>query len=357
MRVDAPSPRGQRQLSRGWGLEQGTLPCPVRLCGQDTDKGKDVARGPAEAGEFWEGWGSRGGDAAGERHLASRAQRSMARTLRCPPGEGLPASGGHRQRGFAQQHLPRGLHAAGISICKSKGAMGWEVAGLEGDRGGTALPVPSTCHGRSSATSSPGPWYPTPPFLLLAGVQEPGVPGNPCCHPAMPTFLLIQGGRCGGRGAGARIRCGVLQAQGVKPLGRGGGQASGQHREDAEYMEEVLGAAGPHAAASGPGCPGRWGLAHPARLHRLLPLPRHGSHCYHGGPRAARHAPRPPQHPCPKDRIQGGLSTHAAMSPSALWPGARRAAGNCREGSQGQEELLEVRQGRTREEMLLGNGE
>lgn len=45
----------------GNGAGHAALPGLARLCGQDTDKGKDAARGPAEAGEFWEGWGSREG--------------------------------------------------------------------------------------------------------------------------------------------------------------------------------------------------------------------------------------------------------------------------------------------------------
>lgn len=163
---------------------------------------------------------------------------------------------------------------------------------------------------------------------------------------SIPTFLPIQDGRCG---AGAWIRGGVVQAQGIKPLGRGRGQVPGQHPEDAEHREEVLGAAGPHAAASGPGCPGWGSWAHPARLCCLLPahavitaapprpdtpLARPGTRTYGPHPAGAQH-----QHGRVTVQERGG------------------AAGNHGEGSQGREELMEPRRGRAGEEMLPGNGE
>lgn len=95
--------------------------------------------------------------------------------------------------------------------------------------------------------------------------------GVPCPHPAIPTFLPIQGGQRGGRGAAAWLRGGVLRAQGVKPLGCTGGQVPGQHPKDTEGAEETPGVPGPHAAASG--CQGWGGLAHAVCPRRLLPWP------------------------------------------------------------------------------------
>lgn len=181
--------------------------------------------------------------------------------------------------------------------------------------------VPGTCLGHSGATGSPGPWHLIPhPLALrqswysLLGCRSWGCQGSCPPRPTMPTCLPMQG-RC--RGAGAWIWCGIFQVQLVKPLGCGGAQAPGQHREDAERVEEVLGAAGPHAATPGPGCPG-WGcLPHSARPCRLLPVPGHSSRCYHNGLRTARHAPCPPWHPLPMGRIQRGLSTKSPSAPLA----------------------------------------
>lgn len=134
-----------------------------------------------------------------KKHLASCVRRGMARPLRCPPGGLVPASGGCCQRGFAQQHLLHGLHA-GVCVCRSKGALGWEVAELEGDQGGTTLPVPSTCHGHSSATSSPRPWHPTlhpPPVPSMLRCRNLGcwrsrVPIPPCL-PSSPSRVGAMG--------------------------------------------------------------------------------------------------------------------------------------------------------------------
>lgn len=79
--------------------------------------------------------------------------------------------------------------------------------------------------------------------------------------------------------------------------------------------------------------------AAPARLPRLS---RHRLPRPWAAPTPAPHGPHP-----------GGPSTHVAGSPQ---PGIRRAAGNHRERSQGQEELLEPMRGRAREEMLMEMG-
>ena len=178
------------------------------------------------------------------------------------------------------------------------------------------------------------------------------MPGQPCPRPPMPTFVPT--GR-GGRGAGARLRRGVLRAQGVKPLGRGGRQAPGQHREDAEGAEEALGAAGPHGAGSGPGCPGPRDSAHPAR-----PLPSAPA-ALARPPLLSRRPPRRPTRPsptpapAPHGSHPAGLSTHGARAPSAPPAGGEGAAGDRRAGSQ--EQRLEPRRGGAAEKMLPGNEE
>lgn len=72
-------------------------------------------------------------------------------------------------------------------------------------------------------------------------------------------------------------------------------------------------------------------MAHPTRLRRLVPRPRHGARCYRRPP--TRPLPAPHPHPHPTDRIRRVLSTHAARPPSVLPAKREECSGNHRKGA------------------------
>lgn len=65
--------------------------------------------------------------------------------------------------------------------------MGCEAAELEGDRGGTALPVPSVCCGHSGVTSTPASH--TSPSSLTPEVPPPSWGAGEAVPPSRHAYL------------------------------------------------------------------------------------------------------------------------------------------------------------------------
>lgn len=229
--------------------------------------------------------------------------------------------------------------------------MGWEVAGLEGDKGGTTFPVPSTCHDHSSATSSPRPWHPThhpprAPSMLRhrnLGCWEGHVPIPPC----LPSSSSKVGGT------------GVVPGSGVvssEPRENHWAVAGCRHLASTETMQRMRRSRGrlldpillPRGPAAQDGGPWLIALACAvwSRGPGTAPTVIGGPDTPLARPAPAPHGPHPAgaEHP----------RSQATVCPAS--PG-RGGQWEPQEGSQGQKEMSEWMRGRAGEESLPGNGE